>query len=401
VTGAATRLRASLLVLGLLLCSTCSADSRAPLPKLDARLRADLRTWMREHGASPEEYVVSKFSDHDVVFLGEYHRIRHDPILVQRLIPLLHRRGVRTLGLEFARAVDQRLIDSLLAMPAYDPNLANRIYWNQWPWWGYQEYVDILRAAWALNRELPEGAPPFRVLGLNAVADWSPLWKEEDRGNSEVMRRVLPEGSSDQVMAAVIEREVLSKGLKALVYSGIYHAFTRFHQPSGGGQGESVRFSSERMGNRSYAAIGDRCCTIFLHSPWPGGGGYEDAEVYPADGALDALIADLPAAEQRVGFDVVGSPFGTLAARSSYWGRVIPDFRLDMYCDGWICQMPLSRYEGVHVVEGWFNEQNRIEAIEQIANPDPRVKRRNRTAEDLMRGLASDTEISRRFARFQ
>jgi len=63
--------------------------------------------------------------------------------------------------------------------------------------------------------------------------------------------------------------------------------------------------------------------------------------------------------------------------------------------------MPLSQYEGVHVVEGWFNEQNRLSAIAQIANPDPRVKNRDRTVQDLSAALAEDTDFQRRFARLR
>ncbi len=378
----------------------CSAE-RLPLPRLAYAQERQLRAWLKEHGKSPEEYVVSKFEDHDVVFLGEYHRIRHDPLLVQGLIPALHAHGVCSLGLEFALARDQSLIDSLLAAPAYDEQLANRVFWNQWPWWGYQEYVDILRAAWRLNRSLPPGAPSFRVLGLNAMGDWSRVWSKEDQRNPEIAKTIRPEGGSDSVMAATILSEIVGKHEKGLVYSGIFHAFTCFHQPYPGGPGQAVRFNSSRMGNRVHDVIGNRCCTIYLHAPWVGAGGYDDPYVYPADGAIDALFAGMPPAERRVGFDTAGSPFGKLSGAASYWGRSIPGFHVEEFCDGWIYQMPLSQYEGVHVVGGWFDEQNRLAAIAQIANPDPRVKNRNRTVQDLTAALAEDTDFGRRFAQLR
>ncbi len=369
---------------------------------LSSSQRAELLPWLEEHGRPPEEYVVSKFADHDVVFLGEYHRIRHDVVLVQRLIPYLDRAGVRNLGLEFLLASDQPLIDSLLAGATYDEGLARRLFWDQWPWWGYQEYVDILRAAWDLNHSRARGAPPFRVLGLNSRGDWSRVWKQGDLDDPEIRRSVRPEGSSDSVMAATIQREVLAKGEKALVYSGIYHAITRFRQPSDpDSTGRPRSFASQRMGNRIQAQIGDRCFLIFLHSPWPGAGGYSDAEVHPVDGVLDGLFAALPSGKRRMGFDVAGSPLGRLPGRASYWGHAIPDFRAEMFCDGWIYQKPLREYEGVHVVPGWFNEGNRLDAIAQIANPDPRVKSCARTVAQLTESLASDTRIRSRFARLR
>ncbi len=166
-------------------------------------------------------------------------------------------------------------------------------------------------------------------------------------------------------------------------------------------KGELVRSVTGRMGNRTYAEIGDRAFVIFLHSPWPSVTGYGDPFVYPAEGVIDALFATLPPDERRVGFDIKDSPFGQLSATDSYWSHAAEDFRLDMYCDGWIYQRPLSQYDGVTVIEGWINEENRLEAIAQIANPDPRVKDRARTVEDLTTMLAEDTDFKRRFARFR
>lgn len=335
------------------------------------------------------------------MFLGEYHRIYHDALLIQNLIPTLHQNGIYNLGLEFLRAGDQTDIDNLLSAEAYDETLANRLFWNQWPFWGYQEYVDILQVAWRFNKSLPPDVRRFRVVGLNAYMDWSHVWNREDRANPEVMKKVMPEGDSDEVMARTIRREVLSKGEKALVCSGINHAYTRFHQPVvNEATGELVRLNSTRMGNRIYAEIGDRSCTIFLHAPWPAATGYAHPEVYPADGVIDALFATMPPEKQGLGFDVKDSPFGKLRAETALWDLAAQDFRLEMFCDGWIYLMPLSQYKGVTVIPGWFNEANRLEAIAQIANPDPRVKRKDRSVQGMMASLASDTDFKHRFARF-
>jgi hypothetical protein len=382
-------------------CSGGSGD-KLPLPALDSKLAGELRLWLDKNAVSPEEYVLSKFTDHDIVFLGEMHRVRHDPLLVQALIPSLHRHGINTLGVEFICAREQAAVDSLLAGDSYDEKLANWIFWKQWPWWGYQEYIDILRIAWQLNHGLKPAEPRFRVVGLNARMDFSFRWSEEDRRNPELIKKAFPDGTSDEAMAQTIRREILAKGQKALVYSGMYHAFTRFHQPiiddKTGALADTV---TNRMGNRIYAEIDDRCFLIYLHYPWPAEAGYSAPEVYPAGGAIDALFAKMPPDKRRVGFDVKGSPFGLLAADSSLWGRAYPGFRLDMFCDGWIFQEALSQYEGVTVVPGWFNEQNRLEAISQIANVDPRVKNRDRTVESLTQDLAADAQIPRRLARFK
>jgi hypothetical protein len=41
--------------------------------------------YITTHYQTPEEYLISKFKDHDIVFLGEWHRISHDPELIRRL----------------------------------------------------------------------------------------------------------------------------------------------------------------------------------------------------------------------------------------------------------------------------------------------------------------------------
>ncbi len=250
-------------------CAGSDAE-RFPLPDVDPELRSELTTWLRGNAMSPEAYVLSKFDDHDVVFVGEYHRIRHDPLLVQRLIPRLPSVGVHVLGIEFANAADQPLIDSLLSGDAYDDELAKHIQWNQWPFWGFREYVDLYRVAWEVNRALPDTARPFRILGLNARMDWSHVWTPEDREDPDLMARVRPDGDWDEFMAATILRDIVATGDKALVYAGINHAYTRFQQPIYDlERGELTGSVSNRMGNRVYREIGDRAFLIFLHAPWP------------------------------------------------------------------------------------------------------------------------------------
>jgi len=52
-----------------------------------------LTTYIRANHVPPEDYVISKFKDHDIVFLGEQHRIKHDVELVQNLIHVCIEQG--------------------------------------------------------------------------------------------------------------------------------------------------------------------------------------------------------------------------------------------------------------------------------------------------------------------
>ena len=186
---------------------------------IDPKVKASLIEYINTHHQSPEDYILSKFKDHDMVFLGEYHRIKHDPELVQQLIPLLHRSGVYYLGFEFARRQEQPMIDSLLQAQKYDEQLARYIIFKNMVFWGYKEYVDIFKAAWKLNHSLPVGTRPFRILGLNNSPDWSIVKTPEDGDKYEVMSKVW-HGETEEDWAKVLIDVVINKREKALVYCG-------------------------------------------------------------------------------------------------------------------------------------------------------------------------------------
>lgn len=391
-------MRMSLILVCLcLLVLSCTAEKSQQI-SLDKATKRVLAEFLIENYQTPEDYVISCFEDHDIVFLGEYHRIKHDVELIHNLIPKLYEHGIYNLGIEFADFQDQERIDQLITVAEYDDTLAQQIQFNHWPYWGYREYVDIFTVAWQLNRDLPHDAPKFRVVGLNGRSDWSHVWTEEDRRNPEVLKKVWPYGDSDEHMAKVILSEFVDKDQKAVIYSGMYHAFTRFHQPVYNAELDSVvRRNDKRMGNRVYKAIGDRCMTICLHCPWPKYKQWNE-QVYPVDGIIDALIPTLGAEYQRIGFDVNSTPFASLKADLCYWRVAYDDFTLATYCDGYIYQKPLGEYEGVTVIDNFINESNRFAAIAQSANP--RAKDTSQTVEDLMSSMRRDVDFAYRFRQF-
>jgi hypothetical protein len=347
---------------------------------------------VRTHYQTPEDYVISKFKAHDIVFLGEWHRIKHDPELVQKLIPRLHSAGVYYLGFEFARRVDQPLIDSLLNAQVYDEQLARLIVFKEFVHWGYQEYVDIFKVAWNLNHSLPVGSHRFRILGLNNSPDWSFVKSQDDRDKGEVMRKVW-HGETEEDWAKVLLDVVISKGEKTLVYCGIHHAFTEYRQPIAI-DGKFIRFGDVRAGNYVFQKIGKRTITIYLHAPWINADGYDKPPVLPADGYIDALLNEIEPEHQRVGFDLKGTPFGKLPGETSLYKFGYDHFTLETIYDGYICQGPLSSYRGVTPIKDFVNERNLEEARAQSPNPSLR----NATIEDFYEGAVQDADIPRRLS---
>lgn len=372
---------------------------KEPFPALSNSMRQELETYIVKNYKTPEEYVLSKFKRHDIIFLGEYHRIKHDVELVQDLIPFLYEDGVYNLGIEFACYEDQDKIDQLLSAKTYNESLAYEIQFNFWPWWGYQEYIDIYKTAWDFNQQLPKDARKFRVVGLNGNSDWSYVKTEEDRDNPEIMKNVFKDGPGDQFMADVIIKEFLQKEEKALIFSGINHAYTKYKQPIYHEKEKRfVRFVDDRMGNIIYDKIGERCITIFLHSPWPSKDKFSE-DVYPAEGVIDKLMIKIDEKFKPVGFDIKGTPFEKLPGKTSLWQHGYNNFNLGVYCDGYIYTKPLSKYKGVEVAPGFINENNRIEAIQQSANP--KVKSLNRTVEELIDSIRRSANMQKRFKKFR
>ena len=381
------RKTASLLILCILASCVTLANSQKPTPSPDIE---KLAAYLKLHWKSPEDYVVSKFRDHDIVFIGEYHRIKHDVELIHKLIPRLYKAHVYNLGIEFGSYEHQDKVDRLITAETYDENLARWLIFQQDVAWGYKEYEDIYRAAWKLNSSLPRRARKFRVVNLGYRANWTARKEQMTR---EDWDKVWWQGDPDAHMADVVVKEFVDKGEKALIYSGNHHAFTRYHQPIYDFENKKfLRFNTTRMGNLVYNKIGDRAFNIYLHAPW-GSNTNLDVDTRPMHGTIDAVMQKLN--NKRIGFDVKHSPFGAIADNQSYYSLGYANFTLDKYCDGYIFQGRLEDYEGVTVDPLSVTEANLQEAIAYL--PNPPFRKRVKKPEDLLAAMRRSADFKQRF----
>lgn len=378
-----------MMVLGVLACLLAACSGGPDREPADPRLLEELKTYIEANHMAPDDYVVSKFRDHDVVFLGEVHRVKHQVEFVGDLIPELYAYGIYYLGTEFGRREDQALIDSLILSPEYDEALAREITLRQYVFWGYDEYVDIYRAAWEVNRSRPENAPAFRILGLNNSPDWSQVASRADRDKGSVMTKVW-HGQTEEDWARVILDSVVARGEKTLVYSGMHHAFTEYRQPVVAA-GEFIRFGDVRMGNYVYEAIGKRAISIFMHGPWNSSEGYDRGLVRPADGVIDQVMNEIDPDLLPVGLDTGGSPFGDLPGVTSAYSRGYDDFTLSMFCDGYIYTRPFEEYEGVTPIPDFINEEN----IDFARNQSPDPDFRGRSPRDFNQAIERHADLKR------
>ncbi len=349
-----------------LLVPACGGSEPTDPPPISAELQAELETWLAGNGSPPGDYVVDLFARCDVVMLGEHHRLRHDLLLVHELIPRLHAAGVHVLATEFARRVDQALVDSLVMAPEWQEDLGREVLFRVFMPWGFREYLEVFEVAWRLNRSLPAGTSPFRVIGVNNVLDYSHFRSEADWNDPEV--RKLVEGDQTEADWAAPVLAAVEQGEKVLAHCGIHHAFTGFRQPRVQ-DGAFTEFGRVRFGNHLRRALGERVVTVYLHAPWNTAAAYDARFVHPASGRLDAFMLARESGPFAVGFDVAGSPLTELPIENAVYRHGHDPFTIATFCDGWIYTKPISEYEPVTYLEGWINEGNLERARAEAMNP--------------------------------
>lgn len=333
---------------------------------------------------APEVYVLQKVRSHRVVFLGEDHAVKQNLDFAARLIPLLAKAGVRNFGMEFGAEEDQRALDALVTAPQYDERLARRLMFHYNVGWPYEEYRGIYRAAWEVNHDRKRGTPPFRVLNLSYVYDYTKFTGRYPAS----MQRLFPRGPIEEFRRNVVRKEVLEKGGRIVVLTGTSHAFTKYQAASFDYNGpEYVRFDGRDFGNLVYRLAPKECFTILLQQPtWssdpPG------KMIYPAGGALDRAFA------KPVGFDLKDNPPGML--RDDSWfslGR--KDFRLRDLSDGYIMLARLKDLRGCTVDKGFVTEANFAEV--QRNWPDSDWHAAPKTIEEYYDGVSRYVNMKDRY----
>ena len=276
--------------------------------------KSQLKDWLDSHGLEPVDYMVQTSADHQVTIVGEVHGKKEYLDLLNAAIPrLYHEAGVRCIALEVCLARDNELLNRLVTNPQFDRELAIEIARHMnWRMWGRKEYWDVFETVWRVNQTIPEGKTPLRVIGLSPPVDMPsvmlvagagdgkvkpPLW--ERLRIFRVLDDLIVELKRDELMARVIEREIIEKNARAVVWVGLNHAFTSYKQPII--REGSIFRAWGRMGWILHQRNGDQVFEISLHDNFflSGIGGFFETLVYEGD--IDP-----------VGFSLIDSPFADL-----------------------------------------------------------------------------------------
>jgi hypothetical protein len=145
--------------------------------------------------------------------------------------------------------------------------------------------------------------------------------------------RVIPDFAGivfvDEIYARNIEKEIIERGERGIVWVGAAHAPMRLRSPVVI-NGRLLR-EVPRTGFMLHHKYGDRICHILLHQPLQG----------PAiTQAIEQAVADSGMTE--VGFDIAGSPWGRLRdpQNANYCNR--PGVCLEDTADGYIFLKPFE-----------------------------------------------------------
>jgi hypothetical protein len=349
-----------ILALGLTDCGREKADTPGPI---SAELEDRLLAYWREHPLSPRAYVLAKFQHNDWVFLGEYHRIRHDALLVSSLIPALHEQTrVRHLAMEFLCRNRTDEANRLITSADFTRRQAIDFFRDQFVAWSYEEYLDIFLTAWESNRRLARERGPFQLVGLHPCPDYEVLNYGEDEAAAAERDK---QQRYDEIMAEALEEALLSKGLPALIVTGIAHSTAKFPEYWVGSDDQLVR-----MGNLVYREpYRDRMHFIALHAPFYDSG--TDRDIYPFDGVLDRLMLGYG---RDIGFDVVGTPFADLRHQNPS-PRSITSFSFGELYDGYVIHAePLKETVGVTCIRDWIvNEEQYRDFWRNLTNKEASI----------------------------
>ena len=202
-----------------------------------------------------------------------------------------------------------------------------------WPTFGYQEYVDILRAAWRLNRALAPDAPRFRVIALDSQWSQHALWFGE-QDPVQTFRRLM---DREKHMKKVLKDESLAKGEKALVHIGYGHTLT--------GHGA-------RLGKVLTDEFGTRVRQVVLHHRWP----RQDGSA-PLSELLERLFI-AAGGGKSMGLDVLDSPLGDVKDDQAGVFRFVPHGTLSDIAQSYVFLKPLDQLRDVRWIPGFIVEEN-------------------------------------------
>ncbi len=191
--------------------------------------------WLDRHAKPAQDYMVQLFDKYQVVILCDEHNVKEHKDFVIDLIPkLYHEAGVRCIGWEFSPYTKNKRLEELITAPNYDEDAVLQFAREYHPDWNSKEHWQIIEAVWKLNKSLKPGSEKMRLIGLGPNVDIARLYtivKTKPKDSPEFQEVLKISVEADKSMAQQVEKEILQKGYKGLVFVGIGHDWTQYQYP--------------------------------------------------------------------------------------------------------------------------------------------------------------------------
>jgi hypothetical protein len=216
-----------------------------------------------------------------------------------------------------------------------------------------------MKAFWEINHLLPK-TEWIRLMGSMHKLKWEIFQTDEDWSNP-IKRKEWEEWDGmpyEKRWAKLIAEYSIERNQKGIVFAGLHHSTTEFHQPIVI-NGKFQRFEDDRMGNFLYKKYGKRVKLIALHYPWFDRSGYNGSYVIPFHGKLDSL------AEKS------GYPFGIFSEQQSIldsgsvYSQGFNPLDISNLCDGYIVVAPICKQKVVTVIPNFVHSGNLNESKRQ------------------------------------
>lgn len=321
--------------------------------------------YLSNNARTPSEYLTSKFQQYDIVMLGEDHAIKEHVDFVKNAIPTLYAAGVTNLCMEFGAFEMQSKLDSLMNAPEYNEQMARDMMFFYNVGWAYKEYTDIYEMVWKFNQSLPVGQKKFRIVNISYRYNWS---KYESPRNPENMSKVFYLGTPDHFRTRIIEKEVLEKNEKAVVYMGLVHTFTKYAMPIlKMNNDDFCDYDTGFTGCRLFRKYPGKVTNIMFHMPLASKHQAWASIASPANGAIEAIMDKNQ--NTPIGFDLTNSPLGKLRD-NSYFSLCYDHFKLEDFFDGYLFIKPFKFLTGCTMDSLYFEGRQWSEIKEQMPDPD-------------------------------
>ena len=343
--------------------------------------KSEIQTYLSQVDASsPLQYVAEKFDTHTVVFLGELHKRKQDLDFFKQLIPYLYQtKGIKIIGWEFGAADYQKDADSIVVASEFDRAKAIDIMRTSNYYWFYEDYLDVFKTIWQLNKTIQQDSNKIRFLQLNKPY----IPKKWDSKTDSIMVKER-KTSFDNILPDIVEKEVILKNKKIIIYCGWEHSLTRFQTP----KFFFLKEEEGRAGERLFNKYSSKVCQLWLVAPFPPRWWlYKELTnsktinwVYPFDAVFNQMYDTL---KRPFAVDANNVAFANSKDYDSFYAfDKFNGIKLKDFCDGAIMITSFDKIEPVKVIPDWAVTPKELEDIKKIL-PEEDAKQ-IKTIQDLI-----------------